>query len=69
MIPLRQCVVIHVGDGIPLGVAPAGGLDASVQNAELRIRYNQVRIHQKLHAEAGAFGAGASGIIEGEQTG
>ena len=66
---LRQRVVVHLGDGVGLGVAPAGGLDAALEYAEVGVADYELRVGAKLRAEAGAGRAGAVGAVEGKAPG
>ena len=63
---LCQRVKIHFGNGVILDVAPAAGLNRSVQNGQGAVRDNQIRVHLELKAETRTVRAGAVGIVEGE---
>ena len=64
-----QGVKVHAGDGIALDVVPAGGGDGPLQDGELFVGEDEVRVHLQLCAQSGAGGAGAVGIVEGKHAG
>ena len=67
MITLGQRVKIHLGDGVTPHVAPAAGGDTAIHDAEIGIGDDKGGINEHLHAQARALGAGAVGVIEGEE--
>ena len=66
---LGQGLEVHPGDGVPLDVVPAGGGDGPVQDGQVLVGDDEVRVHLQLGAQAGAGGAGAEGVVEGEHAG
>ena len=69
MIAAGQSLKIHSGYGVALYIAPAGGADAAVHNAQVGVGYDELRVHKQLNAQARAGGAGAVGVVEGEEPG
>ena len=63
---LRERVVVHLGYRVRLRVAPAGGLDAALEYAEVGVPDDEPRVGPQLRPEAGAGRAGAVGAVEGE---
>ena len=69
LVLLGQGVEIHPGDAVSLDVVPARGGDGPLQDGEVLVGNDQVRVHLELGAQPGAGGAGAEGIVEGEHAG
>ena len=69
MVLFAQGLKVHPGYGIVLDIAPAGGLYAPVGYGQGQIGHYYGRIHPHLDAKAGAGGAGAVWVIEGEGPG
>ena len=66
---LGQGVEVHPGDAVPPDVVPAAGLDGPLQDGQLPVGDDAVRVRLQLAAQAGAGGAGAVGVVEGEHPG
>ena len=66
---LGQGLEVHTDNGIGTGGGPAAGLDGAVQIGFGLIGDHQVRVRHQLEAQAGAEGARARRIIEGEHPG
>ena len=60
---------IHPSNGIVFHIAPAGHLNAAVQQGQVRIGNDQLRVRHQLKAQARAGGAGAVGVVKGEHPG
>ena len=69
LVLLGQGVKVHPGDGVPLDVVPAGGGDGPLQDGQVLVGDDDVRVYLQLGAQTGTGGAGAEGVIEGEHTG
>ena len=64
-----QGVEIHPGDAVGLDIVPARGGNGPVQDGQGLVGDDELRVHLHLGAQAGAGGAGAEGVVEGEHPG
>ena len=64
-----QSVEVHPGDAVGLDVAPAGGGDGPLQNGQVLVGNDELRIHLQLAAQAGAGGTGPVWVVEGKHPG
>ena len=69
MVLLGHGLEVHPGNGIVFHVAPAGHLETAVQQRQVRVGNDQLRVCHQLKAQARAGGTGAVGIIKGEHPG
>ena len=63
---LREGVIVHLGDAVALGVAPAGGLYAALQDGKAGVADDEPRVGAQLSAQPRAGRAGTVGAVEGE---
>ena len=61
-----QPLQIHLRHGIRLGAVPAGDLNGSLRQRLAAVGDDHIGVHLQKHAEAGAGGTGAVGVVEGE---
>ena len=64
-----QGVKVHPGDAVGLDVAPAGGGDGPLQNGQLLVGNDEIRVYLQLAAQAGTGGTGPVWVVEGEHPG
>jgi len=62
----RQRLVIHLGNGAAIGVAPAARLNRTAADGQTLVRNNQIRIHRHKNPQPCALRTGPEGIVEGK---
>ena len=66
---LGQGVKVHPADAVPTDVVPPAGADGAVQNGQLLVGNDNIRIYLHLMPQPSTGGTGSVGVVEGEGAG
>ena len=66
---LGQGVKVHPTDAVPADVVPPAGADSPVQNGQLLVGDDDIRVHLHLMPQPSTGGTGPVGVVEGERAG